>query len=352
MSLQKPWLESAAPQTPGKTGSSPAPIPGPKDVLDISLSRYLKDTGQDHLFQAKILCEALDFLKEKGLVEAYLRGSFANGEADEYSDIDLFLVVEPENLEPTYEAFSAYLKDKYSILVSCHDKLVKDYGGIGFMYLCGDSDRKMFQFDLYMAVKGVPPRVNLPNVPRVHAADPAYCWIAENRPKALPPCAQAFIDKFSAGETRDGKLEFLCNDLMVTLSILKKHVARGQTARALNDNNHAIGVCIEMLRTIFDDKSNHSSLYAGDKMIEAAQQSGNPRYAALATALEEQMLAPVSQRKASDMFFIGAALVQEAAPELHAKISPALQAYNDLVVRNAALADRPRQAPPPPGLSV
>ena len=346
MSLQKPWLRSVGPISPESCNNQDQ-----KGILDIPLATYLKETDQDHLFQAKILCEALDYLKDQGLVEAYLRGSFANGEADEYSDIDLFLVVEPENLETTYNAFSDYLKDKYSILVSCHDKLVKDYGGIGFMYLCGDNSRNMFQFDLYMAMKGVPPRILLPNVPRIHAADPAYCWISENQPKDLPSCAQTFIDKFSAGETRDGKLEFLCNDLMVTLSIMKKHVARGQMARALNDNNHAIGVCVEMLRTVFEDTSNHSSLYAGDKMIEVAQASGNETYATLATFLQEQLLAPVSQRKVSEMFFIGAALVQEASPETYARIEKSLLAYNDLVVKGAEAKAAPRKAPPAPSFS-
>ncbi len=345
MSLQKPWLRSVGQISPESCAEQ-----GQKGVLDIPLDQYLKETGQDQLFQANILCEALEYLKDQGLVEAYLRGSFANGEADEYSDIDLFLVVEPENLETTYNAFSDYLKDKYSILVSCHDKLVKDYGGIGFMYLCGDNSRNMFQFDLYMAMKGVPPRILLPNAPRIHTKDPGYCWISENQPKDLPSCAQKFIDKFSAGDTREGKLEFFCNDLMVTLSILKKHVARGQMARALNDNNHAIGVCIEMLRTVFEDPSNHSSLYAGDKMIEVAQASGNETYATLATFLQEQLLAPVSQRKVSEMFFIGAALVQEASPETYAKIEHSLLAYNGLVVNNATTKNAQPKSPLRPSL--
>lgn len=342
MSLQESWSTSAG----NGNECPPSLIQHTNGILDIPLDRHLNETSQQHLFQARVLREALDHLKEQGLVEAYLRGSFANGEADEHSDIDLFLVVEPENLEAIHTEFTEYLKNKYSILVSCHDKLVKDYGGIGFMYLCGDASKKLFQFDLYMALKGVAPRAQLFNSPRIHSSDPNYCWVQENSPEPLPDCAQHFIDKFSAGDTPKGKMEFLCNDLMVTLSIMKKHVTRGQMARALNDNNHAIGVCIEMLRTIFDDKTVHTALYAGDKMIIAAQESGNPVYQVAANALQDQIVAPVSLRKVREMFAIGSSLLQEAAPDAYKTIKDSIEAYNNLVIDVADMRAEPTRAKP------
>jgi predicted nucleotidyltransferase len=301
-------------------------------IHDTSLEKHLAETSQGHLFQAQVLRDCLAHLKEQGLVEAYLRGSFANGEADEHSDIDLFLVVDPEKLEEIHTAFTEHLAEKYAILVSCHDKLVKDYGGIGFMYLCGDANKKMFQFDLYMAMKGVAPRAQLFNSPRIHSTDPTYCWNQEYKCSPMPEVADNFIKKFSAGESKADKMEYLCNDLMVTLSIMKKHVTRGQIARALNDNNHATGVCIEMLRTEFADPSVHSSLYAGDKMIQAAKESGNSVLKSLAEFLEEQFVSPVSLRKVNEMFFIGTALLHETCPEAYKNIEQSIDAYNSLVV--------------------
>lgn len=301
-------------------------------IHDIPLDQHLAQTAQGHLFQAQVLRNCLEHLKKQGLVEAYLRGSFANGEADEYSDIDLFLVVEPEKLEEIHTVFTQYLSEKYAILVSCHDKLVKDYGGIGFMYLCGDADKKLFQFDLYMAMKGVPPRAQLFNSPRIHSVDPVYCWNHEHKCEPLPEVAENFIRKYTGGESKTEKMEYLCNDLMVTLAIMKKHVTRGQMARALNDNNHVMGVCIEMLRTEFQDQSVHSSLYAGDKMIEVAKNSGNSVYQSIAEFMEEQIVAPVSLRKVDEMFFIGTALLQEACPDAYKNIEKSINAYNALVV--------------------
>lgn len=308
-------------------------------IHDTSLEKHLTDTSQGHLFQAQILRDCLAHLEKQGLVEAYLRGSFANGEADEHSDIDLFLVVEPEKLEEIHTTFTEYLANKYAILVSCHDKLVKDYGGIGFMYLCGDANKKLFQFDLYMAMKGVAPRAQLFNSPRIHSADPSYCWNQEYQSLPMPEVADNFIKRFTGGKSKADKMEYLCNDLMVTLSIMKKHVMRGQITRALNDNNHAIGVCIEMLRTEFDDRSVHSSLYAGDKMIQAAKESGNTVYASLVEFLEEQLLAPVSLRKVNEMFFIGTALLHEACPEAYKNIEQSINAYNALVVSAGDMDD-------------
>lgn len=338
MSLQKSWQATGTVLQHG--------------IRDISLEQHLADTSQGHLFQAQVLRDCLAHLKEQGLVEAYLRGSFANGEADEHSDIDLFLVVEPEKLEQIHTAFTDYITNKYAILVSCHDKLVKDYGGIGFMYLCGDANKKMFQFDLYMAMKGVPPRAQLFNSPRIHSVDPSYCWNQEYKSSPMPEVADNFIKKFSGGDSKADKMEYLCNDLMVTLSIMKKHVTRGQIARALNDNNHATGVCIEMLRTEFGDQSVHSSLYAGDKMITAAKQSGNAVLSSLAEFLEEQFVAPVSLRKVHEMFFIGTALLHETCPEAYKNIEQSINAYNALVVGACDMDDAALKASRKPANDV
>ncbi|MBI2234872.1 MAG: nucleotidyltransferase domain-containing protein [Micavibrio aeruginosavorus] len=340
MSLKAHWPSSSDRQ------DSPPAVQHKNGIYDTSLDQHLRDTSQSHLFQAGILRDCLAHLKTRGLTEAYLRGSFASGEADEHSDIDLFLVVEPEKLEGIYASFTEFLKQKYTILVSCHDKLVKDYGGTGFMYLCGGQDKKLFQFDLYMAMKGVQPKSRLFNSPRIYSGDPSYCWADEDSQAQMPGYVADFIDRFSVGDCKADKMEYLCNDLMVTLAIMKKHIIRGQIARALNDNNHALGVCIEMLRTHFEDKSVHTPLYAGDKMIEAAKESADPAFKALGELLEEQFVAPASLNKVQALLFIGTNLVQEISPEAYKRVEKCIMAY-DALVTGAADMKAPAYQPAP-----
>ena len=102
---------------------------------DVDLKTHLAATQQKSLPQAELLQGCFDLLKEKGLLEeAYLRGSLGRGHADIHSDIDLFTVVAPENLEKVYDTVCEYLSSKGRIITNCHDRLVKDYGGIGFMH--------------------------------------------------------------------------------------------------------------------------------------------------------------------------------------------------------------------------
>jgi predicted nucleotidyltransferase len=176
-------------------------------VHDVAVEDHLRQTGQVGLPQAGILIDALGHLQNENLVEAYLRGSFASGEADQHSDIDLFAVVEPENLAKTYQSFHDNLNKNYPILVSCHDRLVKDYGGIGFMMLCEGDEGRLFQFDLYMAMKGVPPKVGLFSCPRVYASDPAYCWIEENQPNSNLPESALRSSESHPGGGGGGKIK-------------------------------------------------------------------------------------------------------------------------------------------------
>lgn len=318
-SLRKAWSQS---------------VRAKNNIADISVEDHLRATGQDHLPQATVLKGALKHLEKQGLVEAYLRGSFSCGEADEYSDIDLFLVVRPEQLESTYESFVSHLGGKYPVLVSCHDKLVKDYGGIGFMFVCKDGGDRLFQFDLYMAMKGVPPKALLVNSPRVYSGNPDYCWLAEKRAKgALPKNARRFMEKHSGGNDAESLVKYYMTDLMVTLGIMQKHLTRGQIARALNDNNHAIGVCVEMLRVMSNEKSHHSALYAADRLLKDCSVSADPAVRRAAQVVGGELLSAIGEKKISVLFCCMKDLIRETQPDLYAATAPSFDEYERLVLK-------------------
>jgi hypothetical protein len=320
------------------------------NIFDIPLRDHLEHTGMLHLPQAPLITSTVDALKNTDLVEAYLRGSFSSGEADELSDIDLFVVVEPEKLPDTYHAFVEHVKQTHEILVACHDKLVKDYGGIGWMFVCKDKNDKLLQFDFYAAIKGTPPKALLVNSPRIFTRNPEYSWLEEKTPVGdLPGHTSKFITQHTGGDTKTDKVKYYMTDLMVTLSIMKKHLQRGQHARALNDNNHAIGVSVELLRLVSDENSHHSALYAADKLVAKCAVSQDPVLRKLSGELQNQFLAPLNPHKIRKLFAISELLVREYQPEAYAEMAGALNGYKQCVMGCGALAGesggrKPRRA--------
>jgi hypothetical protein len=135
-------------------------------------------------------------------------------------------------------------------------------------------------------------------------------------------------------------------DLMVTLSIMKKHLKRGQHARALNDNNHAIGVSVELLRLVSDEKSHHSALYAADSLTRKCMESKDANLRALATSLQNQFLAPLDQKKIHTLFSISEDLVKRYKPEAYAQMAGALEGYRACVLSECGVVqDNSKQEP-------
>jgi hypothetical protein len=316
------------------------------NIFDIPLHEHLARQNLATLPQSALLTQSVNALGKTDLVEAYLRGSFSSGEADELSDIDLFLVVKPEYLAATYDTFVEQLNRTHPVLVSCHDKLVKDYGGIGFMFICKGPQDRLYQFDLYMAMKGVPPKAGLVNCPRIFTKNPAYSWLDENGACAeLPETARNFIARHSGGDSKADQVKYYLTDLMVTLHIMKKHLKRGQFARALNDNNHAIGVSVELLRTVSGERSHHTALYAADKLVSDCINSKDPVISLLACELQAQFLAPLDQKKIGRLFSISESLARNFEPDAYRDMEAALKEYRVRVLGGGA--PRAPQAPRP-----
>ncbi len=202
------------------------------------------------------------------IAEAYLRGSFSYENADIYSDIDLFTVVDPEKLEDTLNSIINYLEDNYPISIFCYDNRVADYGGIGFMFLCDMPTGEPFQLDVYMALKGVKPKSPLIESPRVYGSTD-YCWANDYRSdnEELPESAKEFIERYTANPDSTGKIKHLYEELMVNLFVMSKHIKRGQYSRTISDHQAAFESSVELIKVATGETTHQSSEYFADRLI-------------------------------------------------------------------------------------
>jgi predicted nucleotidyltransferase len=300
------------------------------NIFDVSVDEHLKKTAQDALPQANLLKGSVQRLSDK-IQEAYLRGSFSMGEADEKSDIDLFVVVEPNHIQTVFDDFVSFIEDKYDILVHCHDRLVKDYGGIGFMFVLKDDQDNLMQFDLYMAMKGVPPKEFLRDCPRIYTSDPNYCWLSESSLQDPPTAANDFISKFTVSNDVKDEIEYQMVDLMVTLNVMKKHLERGQYTRAVNDDGHALSICVEMMRALVGDKSVHSAFYAADGLLN--KYADHEQLKDFRPLFYDNVFGAIDYNKIESLYNFGKSFVEKiGGDDLNEKLKPAFEEYERLVI--------------------
>lgn len=339
-----------------------------KDRPDVDLKEHLAATNQAEIPQAKILQQVYDLLLDKGLLEeAYLRGSFGRGHADHHSDIDLFTVIDPAKVEEVYNTVSDYLKDKGCIITSCHDRLVENYGGIGFMFVAhNDAHDKTFQFDLYMAMKGVPPRNPTAIRPRIFAKDPNYSWMNESgKPAELPEQTQAFIKKHTSGGDLADKMELMMQEMLLNLYVTHKHIKRGQMSRTVVDNHSVVTTAIEMMQVLTGYRSRgYSPVYLGDEVVRFAKANGDKEMIAAANRLDKMFLQPMSDKKLRDALDYSSTLLEQSYPERYARLKPAIEHFKKQVLGEKkpaandsklpfAKARRPKHAGPgAPGASA
>lgn len=291
-----------------------------------SIDAHLEDTGLDKLPQANIIRGVTGaLLGEDVLQEVYLRGSFSHGQADKLSDVDIMAVVDPEDLSATYDTAVEYLEENYPIVISCHDRLVKDFGGIGFMFICENDEGSLTQIDLYFALKGVAPTDQLKGATRVYAKDPDYYWVAEGKKDPLPEDATEFIRHHTAGQGDKAKqLDVLAREMIVTMAVMDKHLKRGQQVRAFCDNQAATYLNVEMLGIISGQpESVHSPEYRADQLIADLKEGGSDELKGIAAELERSIMFPVSASKVGmhlDIMECIVATRAEQDPELLATV--------------------------------
>jgi predicted nucleotidyltransferase len=292
---------------------------------DVDLREHLRKTGQTSLPQAELLQGCFDLLRERGLLEeAYLRGSLGRGHADTHSDIDLFAVIQPEKINEVYDAVNEFLASKGRIIVGCHDRLVENYGGIGFMFIAESDahDKKTYQFDLYMAMKGVPPAKPTSIKPRMYAADPDYKWTDTYGQKAaeLPDVAKEFIHRHTSGDTQADRMELLMQEMLINLYVTNKHIKRGQMSRTVVDNHGVVTSAIEFMQLLTGYKSNgYSPVYLGDEVVSFAMENGDKEMARAARKLEKLFHQQMSSQKLLDTLDYAATVFRQSFPERYEK---------------------------------
>ena len=309
---------------------------------DVELKSHLAATGQQTLPQAELLQGCFDLLKDKGLLEeAYLRGSLGRGHADIHSDIDLFTVVAPENLEKVYDTVCEYLASKGRIVTNCHDRLVKDYGGIGFMFVAQSDkhDDKIYQFDLYMAMKGVPPASPTTIKPRIFAKDPDYKWIDTYGAKAveLPEQTQDFIRRHTSGASNEERLELLMQEMIINLYVTNKHIKRGQVSRTVIDNHGVVTSAIEFLQVLTGyAPTGYSPVYIGDEIVRFARKNGDREMAHAANMLEKLFAQPMTHEKLEDTLNYAKYVLKHAYPGRYESQREAIEFFEKNVLNPPA----------------
>ncbi len=300
---------------------------------DVNLFEHLNITNQEKLPQSKLMVSCLKRLVDDGLIEeAYLRGSFGRGHGDEHSDIDFFVVATPENLEKVYDTVAEHLAESGDVITDCHDRLVEDYGGMGFMFVAkNNKDNHIYQFDLYVAMKGVPPKNEVTITPRIYSKDSSYKWMEEygnTQEKELPQAAQDFIKSKTSGDSTEDRLELLMQEMLLTLFVTSKHIKRGQVSRMIIDNQFVVGSAIEMLQTLTGyDSVGYSSIYLGNEVVDTALEHGDDEMKEAAHHLESFFDQPMDQQKLLDVLSYSKFVLEKACPEIYAKQKSSIELF-------------------------
>ncbi len=315
---------------------------------DIDLREHLEATDQMHLPQSAIMLSTLEMLKGEGLIEeAYLRGSLGRGHGDIHSDIDFFIVIKPENVEKAYKAVSGHIASLGDIVTVCHDRLVADYGGIGFMFIARDGQQQnnMYQFDLYMAIKGVAPAMEFSIKPRIHSNNPSYRWMEEygnvRDTRILPDDTKAFIQKHTTGSDVADHMELLAQEMLLTLFVTHKHMKRGQLSRTIVDNSFLLTSCVEMMQAITGyTATGYSPLYLGNEVVNFCKKNGDDEVISAADRLEKLFTQEMGPQKLRDVLSYTKMMLQTSFPDRFETHRKAFEAFE-----NEILAPAPEKNP-------
>ncbi len=262
--------------------------------------------------------------------------------ADTHSDIDLFTVVSPDKLDEVYDTVCGYLESRGRIITNCHDRLVKDYGGIGFMFVAQSKDHadKIYQFDLYMAMQGVPPASPTTIKPRMFAKDPdATRWIDTHGTKAcpLPDSAKDFITRHTSGTSTGERMELLMQELLINLYVANKHLKRGQMSRTVFDNEGIVTSAIEFLQVLTGYKSTgYSPIWLGDEIVRFSRENGDKEMQKAADMLEKLFPQPMSNQKLADTLALGKFVLQKAFPDRYENQREAIEFFEKNVLKTDA----------------
>jgi predicted nucleotidyltransferase len=308
----------------------------------ISLIDHFNKSGYNKLEQVHMLRGALDNCKKfGGLYEAYLRGSLARGNADQLSDVDLFVVVDPNNLPEFSEAFDDYIRRKYKPFIPrCYDEHVTDYGGLGFMYLLEGDDGEIYQFDIYFAVKGRTTGNKLQDfVQKIYSKDPNYCWHTSSfDPRGgangfkMPNKTAEYINKFKELPKCEENFPKIAKQLFVEMCVhnylLKKHASRDDLFRASVDRYFIEKTFIELLRQKYDPYFLDTG-HQGVQGFQAALASMGNVEKKLSEQIDFVINMDRDLKSASKVMTFCTDFMKREYPEVYQELQPRLGSYMD-----------------------
>ena len=212
-----------------------------------------------------------------GLKQAYVRGSLARGDGDPHSDIDLLCVVAPQEFASFIKQVDAGIKEQHNpIAEEWVDTIVKDFGGVGFVYLL-ETDKGLYQLDLYVACQGHPSLDYLNRVPhkqeifrRNSKADGAQ------RRDALyyrlhSEMIEQQIRRINGVEPSVSRT---LTELCVLGFMIKKCLERGDEFVASNEYNMWKNCFIKLVRHKFDTQHRDYGFYHVKRLIIEANDNG------------------------------------------------------------------------------
>lgn len=292
---------------------------------------YSAEHENQDLPQYQIMEQLLDTCRNiHGIDSAYIRGSLARGDADPYSDIDLLCVVTPDKFKQYIEQVDDVLSKNHKLLTPAWvDTIVKDFGGVGFVYLM-EEQGKIYQTDLYIACQGSPGMqrlINLPHKQQVFKAKKERC---------LSPVQQRHLDEQNyrlysdnVNQTirlineEDDTPEKAVIEMCVLSFMIKKCLARGDSFVAGNEFNMWKKSFIKLARMKYDPELKDYGFYHVKNLKEKVHDEGM-----LFEDLKTISMASLNNESFGKMHRYAVDFVKKEYPDIHARHKNMLEALN------------------------
>ena len=189
-----------------------------------------------------VLPELTDVLLSKPWSkELFLRGSFARSSEDTESDIDLVVTVADGEFASAIDAlFNLHPPTQRSWLPPWFDGLVRDFGGLGLVYLFQAEEEKWGQVDIYLLPESR--KRQLIDCDSVLALNPGGAWEDVGRPtENSVDDTRGQFTRFAAHNPEQAVLA-----CYVTAFLLRKRLVRRDPFQIYAET-HALAACVRDL---------------------------------------------------------------------------------------------------------
>ncbi|KAK1252726.1 hypothetical protein MKX08_003913 [Trichoderma sp. CBMAI-0020] len=214
-----------------------------------------------------------------GLEQLFVRGSLARGDFDLDSDVDLLCVVAaPEYLNFIEKVDSDIQEHHGALMERWVDTIVKDFGGIGFVYLL-QTEKGPFQLDLYVSCSGHPSLARLAAVPhkreifrQIPDESPTKAYLDELRYRLHSKEIKRYISGLHSLEPSASRL---VTELNILGFMIAKCLGRGNIFVALSEYLMWQRCFIKLVRSKFDKPHIEYGFYHLKRLMAQPGESGH-----------------------------------------------------------------------------